>query len=73
MTKGSHNEGDINVVSMDTSLPSVPRRRTRKRKRRSTRTRARSTRRGSKDMPMSVKSGTQVMKMMSPRRKAWLL
>jgi hypothetical protein len=63
-------ENAMSVESMDTSLSSVPRTRTRMRKRRNTR-RARSTRTSTKGVLTWVNNGTQVMKMRNQRSKAW--
>jgi hypothetical protein len=63
-------ENTMSVESMDTSLPSVPRTRTRMRKRRSIRRRAKITRISTKGVLTWVNNGTQVMKMRNQRRKA---
>jgi hypothetical protein len=59
----------MSVESMDTSLLSVTRNRTRKRKRRNTRRRAKNTRTSIKGVLTWVNNGTQVTKMKNQRSK----
>jgi hypothetical protein len=61
----------MSVESMDISLSSAPRTRTRMRKRRNIRRRAKNTITSTKGMLMWVNNGTQVMKMKNRRRKEW--
>jgi hypothetical protein len=66
-------ENAMSVESMDTSLSSVPRTRTRIRKRRNTRRREKNKITSTKGMLTLVNNGTQVMKMKNRRSKAWQL
>jgi hypothetical protein len=66
----SLNANAISVESMDISLPSVPRTRTRMRKRRNTRRRSRNTRTNINGVLMWVNNRTQVVKMRNQKIKA---